>query len=162
MKNIFVILVFIIITACNSVDFIYDDDKNVLNPLYGKVEVTLGGQDIIFLKSYIPMFFGNSNDNEFSLSIFIEENKTNRSVETNQATSNLRYELRFYYALKYNKNKCYTYKKEILSSFSIIPKSSGFNYGTDSSLEKKYELAVTENLDQFISFLANTDMRKCL
>ena len=42
-------------------------------------------------------------------------------------------------------------KKKFLSYFSIIPKSSGYNYGTDASLEKKYELAITENLNQFVS-----------
>ena len=107
------------------------------------------------------MFFGSSENQEFSLSIFIEEKKTNRSVETNQATSNLLYELRFYYILKSNREKCQTYEKEILSSFSIIPKSSGFNYGTDASLEKKYEIAVTENLNQFMSLLSNVDLHEC-
>jgi len=53
------------------------------------------------------------------------------------------------------------YEKELLSFFSIIPKSSGYNYGTDASLEKKYELAVTENLNQFISFLSSVDLNNC-
>jgi len=54
------------------------------------------------------------------------------------------------------------YEKQILTSFSIIPKSSGFNYGTDTSLEKKYELAITQNLNQFISFLSNVNLDRCL
>ena len=45
------------------------------------------------------MFFGNNKDNRFNLSIKIEQNKTKRSVETNQATSKLRYELKFIYSL---------------------------------------------------------------
>ena len=48
------------------------------------------------------------------------------------------------------------YKKEILSYFSIIPKSSGYNYGTDTSLEKKYELAITENLNRFVSIISDS------
>ena len=50
-----------------------------------------------------------------------------------------------------NKKNCVTFNKELVSYFSIIPKSSGYNYGTDSSLEKKYQLAITENLNRFVS-----------
>ena len=90
------------------------------------------------------------------------DKKNNRSVETNQVTSNLQYEIRFFYTLNSIKEKCLVYEKQILTSFSIIPKSSGFNYGTDTSLEKKYELAITQNLNQFISFLSNVNLDRCL
>ena len=48
-----------------------------------------------------------------------------------------------------------------MSYFSILPKSSGYNYGTDSSLEKKYELAVSENLNRFVSLLSDIDINSC-
>ena len=99
--------------------------------------------------------------NEYKLIINIDEIKTKRSIETNQATSNLRYELRFFYTLLLNQQNCIVYEKEILSSFSIIPKSAGYNYGTDTSLEKKYELAITQNFNQLISFLSRLDINKC-
>ena len=107
------------------------------------------------------MLFGKNKENEFTLIINIEEKKVKRSVKTNQATSNLKYELRFFYTLILNKKNCVTYDKEILSTFSILPKSAGYNYGTDASLEKKYELAVTDNVNRFISLLSNTDISKC-
>ena len=94
--------------------------------------------------------------------INIDEKKTKRSVETNQATSNLRYELRFNYTLTSIKKDCITYEKEIVSYFSIIPKSSGYNYGTDTSLEKKYELAIGDNLNQFVSILSDINIDNCL
>ena len=108
------------------------------------------------------MFFGEFDRKEFSLAILIEEEQTKRSVETNQVTSNLQYELRFFYTLNSIEEKCLVYEKQILTSFSIIPKSSGFNYGTDTSLEKKYELAITQNLNQFISFLSKVNLDRCL
>ena len=74
----------------------------------------------------------------------------------------LNYELKFIYTLKSDELNCIIYTKEILSNFSIIPKSSGYNFGTDSSLEKKYELAVTENLNQFVSLLPNIVLDNCL
>ena len=108
------------------------------------------------------MFFGEKSTDDYFLSINIKENKIKRSVETNQATSNLEYELRFLYSLKSNIKQCVVYKKEISSSFTIIPKSSGYNYGTDSSLENKYELVVTDNLNEYVSFLSNIDLDNCL
>ena len=113
------------------------------------------------MNSYVPMFFGEGDEHTYSLQIKIDEKKTKRSVETNQATSNLRYELRFYYTLTSIKKDCITYKKEIVSYFSIIPKSSGYNYGTDSSLEKKYELAIANNLNQFVSILSDINIDSC-
>ena len=51
--------------------------------------------------------------------------------------------------------------KEILSNFSITPKSGGYNYGTDTSLERKYELSTIENLNRFISYLSDVDLYTC-
>ena len=114
------------------------------------------------MKSYVPMFFGNNQNNKYNLLINIKEKKTKKSIETNQAASNLRYELRFFYTLILNKSNCKVYEKEILSYFSIIPKSAGYNYGTDASIEKKYELVITNNLNQFVSFLSGVDINNCI
>lgn len=162
MNNFLIILLFFFISSCTNLQFVYDSEKNLINPLYDNTKVSVTGKDLSFIKSYIPMFFGNNINEEYDLSIKIEENQKKRSVETNQATSNLRYELRFIYVLESRLNRCVTYKKEILSSFSIIPKSSGYNYGTDISLEKKYELAVSENLNRFTSLLSSLNLDKCI
>ena len=155
----FIVLIFI--TSCSGLEFSYKDSSNLINPLYEKTKVSNTGADLTFIKSYIPMLFGKNKENKFTLIINIEEKRVKRSVETNQATSNLKYELRFFYTLILNKKNCVTYDKEILSTFSILPKSAGYNYGTDASLEKKYELAVTDNVNRFISLLSNTDISKC-
>ena len=162
MKKIFSIILIFFSTSCSNIEFTYKDNSNLANPLYDKTEVSISGADLVFINSYVPMFFGNDGNNEYNLSIYIEEKKTKKSVETNQATSNLRYELRFLYILESNKYSCKVYEKEILSSFSIIPKSAGYNYGTDASLEKKYELAITDNLNQFVSFISGVDINSCL
>ena len=161
MKNIFLLIFFIYLSSCGGVEFVYKESKNLVNPLYGKTQVNVSGKDLNFLRSYLTMFFGDKKQDHYNLSIKIEEKKTKRSVEINQAASNLRYELRFIYLLESNQNDCVTYKKELLSYFSILPKSSGYNYGTDSSLEKKYELAVSENLNRFVSLLSDIDINSC-
>ncbi len=162
MKILTCFFLFFFIASCSNIKFVYNDDKNLINPLYNKTDVVLSGVNLVFMKSYVPMFFGNNKNNDYSLSIYVEEKKTKKSVGTNQATLNLRYELRFIYILMSNKYSCKVYEKEILSSFSIIPKSEGYNYGTDASLEKKYELAITDNLNQFVSFLSGVDINSCL
>ena len=162
MKKLFLISIFVFIISCGDIDFIYKEDKNLINPLYEKTEVITSGFNINFMNSYLPMFFGNNKDDHFNLSIKIEQNKTKSSVETNQAVSKLRYELKFIYSLVLNEKNCVTFNKELISYFSIIPKSSGYNYGTDSSLEKKYELAITENLNRFVSIILDKDLNSCL
>ena len=131
---------FFLFLSCSQVEFVYKDSKNLINPLYEKTNISTSGLDLNYINSYLPMFFGENKENKFSLSINIEEKKTKRSVETNQATTNLRYQLKFSYVLTSVSKDCLTYKKEILSFFSIIPKSDGYNYGTDASLEKRYEI----------------------
>ena len=161
MKKFFFISLFLLIISCNNIEFVYNESGNIINPLYEKTNVSTSGFDLVFIQSYIPTVFGTVKEKNFNLLINIEERKTKRSVETNQATSNLRYELRFKYILRSIDKNCITYEKEILSFFSIIPKSSGYNYGTDASLEKKYELAIIENINQFVSFLSGADIKNC-
>ena len=161
MKKLFYILLFYFFISCSSVEFIYKNEKNLINPLYQKTKVVTTGTNLNFMNSYLPMFFGESDEYKYNLKINISEKKTKRSVETNQATSNLRYQLRFYYTLTSVEKNCITLEKEIVSYFSIIPKSSGYNYGTDASLEKKYELVIDDNLNQFVSILSDIDINNC-
>ena len=136
MKKILFVSLFFTIISCSNIEFVYKEKGNLINPLYEKTSVVSSGVDLVFIQSYIPTVFGSVKEKDFNLLINIEEKKIKRSVETNQATSNLRYELRFAYTLESINKNCITYKKEILSFFSIIPKSSGYNYGTDASFEK--------------------------
>ena len=142
-------------------DFTYKNNGNLTNPMYQKTNVTTSGVNLVYINSYIPTVFGENKDNNYNLIIEIEEKKTKSSVEKNQATSNLRYELRFKYTLVLIEQNCVTYEKEIVSYFSIIPKSEGYNYGTDASLEKKYELVIVDNLSQFISYISTKDINSC-
>ena len=162
MKKIICISIFLFLTSCSGVDFVYKDKKNIINPLYEKTNIDISGTELVFITTYLPMLFGDNKFNEFNLFIDIKEKKTKTSVEKNQVASNLMYELRFQYSLFSNTKECKTYEKEILSNFSIIPKSGGYNYGTDASLEKKYELAITENLNQFISIVSSLSVNDCL
>ena len=161
MKKIVCVVLFFFTTSCSNLEFIYNDNLNLINPLYERTNVVVSGVDLVFMNSYLPMFFCKNKNSDFNLLINIKEKKTKRSVETNQATSDLRYELRFFYTLFSNIEDCNIYEKENLSYSSIIPKSAGYNYGTDTSLEKKYELAIGDNLNQFVSILSDINLDIC-
>ena len=161
MKKLLIIFIFILTSSCGNIDFTYKNNGNLTNPLYQKTNIATSGVSLAYISSYMPLVFGENRENIYNLEIEIIENKTKSSVEKNQATSNLRYELRFKYTLVSIEKNCATYEKEILSFFTIIPKSEGYNYGTDASLEKKYELVIVDNLSQFISFLTAKDINIC-
>ena len=161
MNKLFVIFLVYFVVSCGGVEFVYKNDKNLINPLYQKTKVITSGTNLRFMDSYLPMFFGENKAHTYNLKINIDEKKTKSSVETNQAVSNLRYDLKFHYILTSIKKDCIEYEKEIVSYFSIIPKSSGYNYGTDTALDKKYELAVSDNLNQFVSILSDIDLDSC-
>ena len=160
-KLLLLIFITIVNTSCNDVEFVFKNQENLLNPLYEKTVVSTSGKDLSYMNSYLPMFFGKEKENNFRLEIEIEEEKTKRSVKKNQAVSNIRYELRFLYLLFSNEKNCTIYQKKIVSHFSVLPKSSGYNYGSDASLERKYELAINENLNKFLSLLRNIDLQSC-
>lgn len=159
--KLFVIIVIMFITSCSDLEFVYKENKSLINPLYENTYFSTSGYNINFINSYLPMVFGDTKENAFKLSINIDQKKTKTSVESNQAASMIRYELQLNYNLISIENDCVTFQKELLSYFSIIPKSSGYNYGTDASLEKKYELAIIENLDRFISILSDININTC-
>lgn len=161
MKKLLIFSFFIFISSCGSLDFTYKNNVNITNPLYEKTNVITSGVNLTYINSYIPMVFGDIKNNTYNLIIEIAEDKTKSSVETNQATSNMRYEIRFKYTLVMVEQDCVTYKKEILSYFTVIPKSEGYNFGTDASLEKKYELVIADNLSQFISLISSNDITSC-
>ncbi len=157
-------LVFILLfttISCSGVDFVYNESKNSLNPIYNKTLYNFDGIEITSTHRHAGSFFGNNSDPLYKLNIFITEKKTKRSVQTNQAVSKLDYEMIFSYNL-FNINKdCVVFDKNILSRFSYVPKSSGYNFGSDQSLLNMYDLAVKENFDQFIGFVSDRDISSC-
>ena len=161
MKILFSIFTSLFILSCSHIDFIYSDNKNLTNQLYNNTNVEIQGIDVPYINTYVPLLFGGGINKVFDLLITIEEEKIKSSVEKNQATSNLKYELRFNYTLNSIEKDCLIYQKELLSSFYILPKSSGYDFGTDASLEKKYELAINENLNRFVSLSSGADLDNC-
>ena len=75
MKYIFCIILIFVLTSCSSVDFVYDEYKDVGNPLYEKTRVDTSGLNLTFLNSYVSIFFGERKEDKFNLTIVVDEKK---------------------------------------------------------------------------------------
>ena len=163
MSKIFNLLITLFLVAsCSNLDFIYDENTKIDNPIYNKTKVTLSGKELTSMYIVIPEIFGASEEINYELFINIDETKTRRSVQNNQAVAKVDYKLNFTYELYDIKETCYIFKKEIISRFTYVPKSSGYNFGSDKSLDNKYKIAVKKSLDDFIDLMSNESSFVCI
>ena len=150
----FVILSILYMASCSGIEFVYKEQENLTNPIYNKTVVNLSGKEIPFTQRYISTYIGNGSDKMYSLGISIAEEKIKRSVQSNQAVSKMDYNLEFFYSLRDLNKNCVVYEKSLFSNFSYAPKSEGYNFGSDESLDQMYKLATKENIERFVRFIS--------
>ena len=150
----FVILSILYMASCSGIEFVYKEQENLTNPIYNKTVVNLSGKEIPFTQRYISTYIGNGSDKIYSLGIRIAEEKIKRSVQSNQAVSKMDYNLEFVYSLRDLNKNCVVYEKSLFSNFSYAPKSEGYNFGSDESLDQMYKLATKENIERFVRFIS--------
>lgn len=150
----FVILSILYMASCSGIEFVYKEQENLTNPIYNKTVVNLSGKEIPFTQRYISTYIGNGSDKIYSLGIRIAEEKIKRSVQSNQAVSKMDYNLEFVYSLRDLNKNCVVYEKSLFSNFSYVPKSEGYNFGSDESLDQMYKLATKENIERFVRFIS--------
>lgn len=158
--NLLITLLFV--ASCSNLDFTYGDNTQIKNPIYNKTKVTLSGKDLTSVYMVIPELLGRSKEVDYELFIDIDEIKTRRSVQNNQAIAKMDYKLIFTYKLYDIKETCYIFKKEIISRFTYVPKSSGYNFGSDKSLDNKYKITVKKSLYNFVDLLSNESSFECI
>ena len=150
----FIILSILSMASCSGIEFVYKEQENLTNPIYNKTVVNLSGKEIPFAQRYISTYIGNGSDKMYSLGIGISEEKIKRSVQSNQAVSKMDYNLEFVYSLRDLNKNCVVYEKSLFSNFSYVPKSEGYNFGSDESLDQMYKLATKENIERFVRFIS--------
>ena len=150
----FLILSILSMVSCSGIEFVYKEQENLTNPIYNKTVVNLSGKEIPFTQRYISTYIGNGSDKIYSLGISIAEEKIKRSVQSNQAVSKMDYNLEFVYLLRDLNKNCVVYEKSLISNFSYVPKSEGYNFGSDESLDQMYKLATKENIERFVRFIS--------
>ena len=161
-KYLLCIIVCMLIYSCSQIEFVYKDKMSLTNPIYNKTKYNVTGKEISLATKHIRRHLGNNRIPEYFLNINITENKTKKSVKKNQAVSKVDYELVFTYSLENVNLSCAVFKKEITTRFSYIPKASGYNFGSDRSLENMYGLSANENINQFVNYLTDLDLKNCI
>ena len=76
--------------------------------------------------------------------------------------SKLDYELKFDFKLEDISKQCVLYEKVVYSKFSYEPKASGYNFGSDKSLENMYDLATKESFRSFLDYVIGLDLFRCI
>jgi len=156
-----VLLLFVLMCSCTNIDFIYKQSQKLENPIYKKTSYQISGKEIPTMYSNIVKYFGNSPNPSYTLNINTREKTVRRSVQSNQAVSKVDYELQFNYSLKNHSKDCMVLEKKVITRFSYTPKSSGYNYGSDQSLERMYDLSTLQSLEQFTNEIYSKDLESC-
>tara|TARA_B100000989_G_scaffold229431_1_gene176321 strand:+ start:4219 stop:4719 length:501 start_codon:yes stop_codon:yes gene_type:complete len=160
--KIYLISTLLFLASCNNIKFVYKNDLNSNNPIYKKTSFALSGLEIQSFYGQNLRYFGEYEEELYKLIINIDEEKTKRSVKSNQALSKLDYKLIFKYQLLNNKINCVVHNKQLISRFTYEPRSAGYNFGSDQSLIDLYNQAGGKNLQQFINSLAGVDLGSCI
>ena len=163
MKNfILLILMLCFLLACSNIEFSYIEDE-LNNQLYNKTNIIITGDEIPFLNTIVLSKFGISQNEFLDLEINISEKKTKMVIKTNQVSTRIDYEIVINYILSNQSKKCTILTKKQYSRFSFIPKSEGYNFGSDKFLDNLYIRNIENNIDQFLDSLdKQIEKRKCI
>ena len=158
----YLISILIFLVSCSNLEFVYEDNKKLSNPVYKKTSFALSGLEVQSFYAQNLKYFGEYEEELYKLMININEEKTKRSIKSNQAVSKLDYKLIFNYQLINNKKNCIVFTKELITRFTFEPRSDGYNFGSDQSLINLYNQAGESNLQQFINNLSDVDLEYCI
>ena len=146
------LLLFFFLYACNSVEFVLSDYDSP-NLIREKVKIIDLDNKQTPLKRELSLFFGNNEEHEYILETSLIEEKQRRSIKKNQVAEKIDYTLRVNYVLYYVKSNCRILDTKIETKFSFTPKSFGYNFGSNRSLDKLYSDSVKRNIKKFIDLI---------
>ena len=154
-KKTFRLLLFFLVLSCNNIELVLEDNSL---PKQLKDQVTIifnENEEEIFTRE-LYLVFGNNNNGNFILITSFSEKKENRIVKKNQVAEKIDYELSANYELFYKNRECKIFDKKIVSKFSFLPKSFGYNFGADRSYEKLYANSIKKNVQNFVNLIPNS------
>jgi len=143
-------LFFFFLYSCSQIEFVLLEGESE-NPLKEKTNLIVTNSSSPIFKEQLVSFFGENIEKKFDLIINASEKKTNRFVEKSQAASKIDYEITINYWLINRQDNCTILKKYEKSQFSFTPKSSGYNFGSDRSLNGLYKNVFKNNIKSFLS-----------
>ena len=161
LNKVLIVYILLFLINCGGIEYTYDNTEVQKNILQNKVVFEFSGKELPSLYRYSSSYFGKTNEPKYKVIVNIDEKKTKRSVQTNQAVSKVDYELKFLYKLTNILENCLLIEREIYSRFSYTPKSSGYNFGSDKSLENLYNLSIEDNFNKFNNVISSKNKLMC-
>ena len=150
--NKIILISFLILASCSQIDLVLQENKNP-NQLRGKTEVVLGVENNEVFGQELFSLIGKADSANYILTTSLKETKENRLVKNNQVAEKIDYKLSVEYKLYSKKNNCEIFNKILVTKFSFVPKSFGYNFGSDRSFEELYKNNVRNNIQNFIDLV---------
>tara|TARA_A100001037_G_scaffold281930_1_gene286074 strand:- start:231 stop:710 length:480 start_codon:yes stop_codon:yes gene_type:complete len=158
MEKIIFIFLFSLLTSCTNVEFVLNSN-NSKNVLKDNTSIIFKGNSEPMFSQEISSYLNNAKGDYILITAFTEE-KENRLVKQNQVAEKIDYKIIVDYELFYKNRNCKILGKKIISEFSFVPKSFGYNFGTDRSFEKLYKNSIKKNINNFVDSVPST--KKCI
>lgn len=158
----YLILVFLLfLYACGNIEWVINENNN--DKFYkNRTLISFSGDKKEIFTQELFFYFGKADKQEYVLDISFKENRENRLVKKNQVAEKTDFEMIINYKLYSSKKGCEIYNKKIITKFSFVPKSFGYNFGTDKSLEKLYKNSIKKNISDFIRLAPKNEDLDCL
>jgi len=148
-RGLFFLYLFFLLLSCGNIEFVLKENSTT-NQFKDRTSIVFSGIEKESFAQEIFSFFGNNKEGEYILIATFSEKKENRVVKKNQVAEKIDYDLTVNYEIFYKNQSCKIYNKKVVTQFSFVPKSFGYNFGTDRSLEKLYKSSIRKNIQSFI------------
>ena len=160
-KALFFFLLLIISTSCADIEFVLSDNEDT-NFLKNNSLITVSGKKYENFSQELFAQFGNNKNGGYIIQTAFYEKKENIAVKKNQVAEKIDYELMVVYTIYSKDVGCDVFNKTVVTKFSFTPKSSGYNFGTDRSLEKLYKTSIKNNIKTFIDAVPDNKKLSCI
>ena len=147
--------IFFCLISCSNIEFVLEE-KDDFNILKNKTTTHVSGWENSLLKEVLFLKLGVVSNGEFILTAEADEKQTKRSINENQVAQKIDYKISVNYKLVDTSNRCPDIQNTQKSSFSVTPKSSGYNFASDVLLQNLLEESVVNNVTNFLAFANET------
>jgi len=160
-KALFIFLLFIVLASCGNIELVLGENKDT-NFLKNNSSIVVSGKKYENFGQELFAHFGNNKKGKYIVQTVFSETKENIAVKKNQVAEKIDYELTVIYTIYSKDIGCDVFNKKVVTKFSFTPKSSGYNFGTDRSLEKLYKTSIKNNIQTFVNAVPNNKRLSCV
>lgn len=151
-ERIIILFSVLLLSSCGGINFVLENDATNTGLSEKTLLINNNKTNSIFNQE-MSSYFRADKEYDYILITNLSEEKENRLVKQNQVAEKIDYKLIVDYELFYKNRGCKILVKQLVSQFSFVPKSFGYNFGTDRSLEKLYRNSIEKNISEFVELV---------